>query len=113
MMTKFLVVVGITSLVLIVIITFIAVVELVQNTIDQVRYKKRLKHRFDGGPMAECFCKDCKYYSEHNAPDKYNHGSGTCNAHRDWGVADNWFCWSATPRTYEEAKRREQLEEER
>ena len=90
MIIRFLAAVGIVSLVLIVIITFIAVVELVQ-----------------------CFCKDCKYYSEHNAPDKYNHGSGTCNAHRDWGVADNWFCWSATPRTYEEAKRREQLEEER
>lgn len=43
MIIRFLAAVGIVSLVLIVIITFIAVVELVQNTIDEVRYKKAIK----------------------------------------------------------------------
>lgn len=76
-------------------------------------HRRKIKHRFDGGPTAKCFCKDCKYYSEYNASDKYNYGSGTCNAHKNWGVADDWFCWNATPLPLDESKRREKLEKER
>lgn len=34
------------------------------DAVDNYKYKKWLKSRFDGGPTAKCFCKDCRYYSE-------------------------------------------------
>ena len=74
------------------------------DAVDNYKYKKWLKSRFDGGPTAKCFCKDCRYYSEINKPSKHNHG-----AHQGLVVSDCWYCWRASPVEHSEAKRREKL----
>jgi hypothetical protein len=103
-----------------VIATFILVVMFVALIISGIevlvndrRYNKRIKNRFKGGPTAKCFCKDCEFYNETSKPDKYNHGAGDCRAHNGWGVMDSWYCWTATPIDYDEAKRREEIEKGR
>ena len=84
--------------------------ELIESAINDHKYKKQLKRRFNGGPTAECFCKDCKFYNETSKPNKYNHGAGDCSVHQEWGVRDNCYCWAATPLDNDEAKRREEIE---
>lgn len=86
---------------------------LAEEAAEKRRYRKRLKNRFNGGPTAKCFCRDCEYYHETSKPDKYNHGAGDCRAHKGWSVKDSWYCWTATPLDYYEAKRREEIEKGR
>ena len=81
----------------------------IEGAVNNYKYKKRLKSRFDGGPTAKCFCKDCRYYSEINKPSKHNHGAGECRAHHGLVVSDCWYCWRASPVEHSEAKRREKL----
>ena len=81
----------------------------IEDAVDNYKYKKWLKSRFNGGPTAKCFCKDCRYYSEINNPSKHNHGAGECRAHRGLFVSDCWYCWRASPVEHSEAKRREKL----
>ena len=81
----------------------------IEDAVDNYKYKKWLKSRFDGGPTAKCFCKDCRYYSEINKPSKNNHGAGECRAHQGLVVSDCWYCWRASPIEHSEAKRREKL----
>ena len=102
------------------IVTFILVVVLVESiwsligyVVSEHRYNKQLKSRFEGGPTAKCFCKDCKYYYEKIKDTKHDSSTGVCEAHNLWRVRDNWYCWSATPLDYDEAKRREENEKER
>ena len=38
------------------------ILALMDDAISEHRYNKQLKSRFEGGPTAKCFCKDCKYY---------------------------------------------------
>jgi hypothetical protein len=56
--------------------------------------KKKMKNRFNKPPLAKCYCIDCESYSASDS------SSGYCYAHKGWGVADCWFCWSATPKKY-------------
>ena len=86
--------------------------ELIESAINDHKYKKQLKSRFNGGPTAECFCKDCKYY-EKIKDTKYDSSTGECVAHNWLGVRDNYYCWAATPLDYYEAKRREEIEKGR
>ena len=81
----------------------------IEDTVDSYKYKKWLKSRFDGGPTAKCFCKDCRYYSEINKPSKNNHGAGECRAHKGLFVSDCWYCWRASPVEQNKEKRREKL----
>ena len=82
----------------------------IDDAISEHRYNKQLKRRFEGGPTAKCFCKDCKYYYEKIKDTKHDSSTGECEAHNWWGVRDNYYCWSATPLDYDEAKRREEIE---
>ena len=50
----------------------------IEDAVDNYKYKKWLKSRFDGGPTAKCFCKDCRYYSEINKKSKHEHEAGAC-----------------------------------
>ena len=102
-------IVGILLLVLIE--DFIENVEdLIESAINDRKYKKQLKSRFEGGPTAKCFCKDCKYYYEKIKDTKHNYSTGECEAHNWWDVRDNCYCWAATPLGYDGAKRREEIE---
>ena len=89
----------------------IALLVLIEKFIEIVvnnrKYKKKLKSRFEGGPTAKCFCKDCKYYRE-KINNNNDHNVGECAAHNNWwDVRDSWYCWKATPVGYDKAKRRE------
>lgn len=107
--TATLFIVGIALLELLVLIK-----ELIESAVNNRKYKKQLKSRFEGdGPTAKCFCKDCKYYHEKINNNNHEPNVGECAAHNWWGVRDNWYCWTATPLDYEEAKRREEIEKER
>lgn len=98
----------------ILVVTFIALISSgIEELVDYNRYRKRLKNRFNGGPTAKCFCKDCEFYHETSKPDRYNHGAGDCRAHKGWSVMDSWYCWTATPLDYHEAKRRAEIEKGR
>ena len=57
-----------------------------------LKHRYRRKHRFDKPPTAKCYCIDCENYSS------WDESSNICVAHNGWFVADNWFCWSATPK---------------
>lgn len=89
---------------------FTGISTFIGDAVDNYKYKKWLKSKFDGGPTAKCFCKDCRYYSEINKPSNHNHGAGECRAHRGLIVSDCWYCWCASPVEHSEAKRREKLE---
>ena len=66
---------------------FVITVEKIKDNIDKFRRRQIQKHRFNKPPLAKCYCRDCKYYNE----------EGGCSTHTGWRVADNWFCWDATP----------------
>lgn len=110
MMIRIFASIGVISLFIFAVAAIAVLTTLVEEAAEKRRYRKRIKTRFKGGPTAKCFCKDCKFYHETSKPDKYNHGAGDCRAHNDWGVADSWYCWTATPIDYDEAKRREEIE---
>lgn len=84
--------------------------DLIESAVNNRKYKKQLKSRFEGGPTAKCFCKDCKYYYEKIKDTKYDSSTGECAANNWLGVRDNCYCWAATPLDYDEAKRREEIE---
>ena len=87
--------------------------KLIESAVNNRKYKKQLKSRFEGGPTAKCFCKDCKYYYEKIKDTKHNYSTGECEAHNWWDVRDNCYCWAATPLDYDETKRREEIEKRR
>lgn len=113
MMIRIFASIGVISLFIFAVAAIAVLTTLVEEAAEKRRYRKRIKTRFKGGPTAKCFCKDCKFYHETSKTDRYNHGAGDCRAHNGWGVADSWYCWTATPLDYEEAKRREEIEKER
>lgn len=59
---------------------------------EKLKYKYRVKHRFDKPPMAKCYCVDCE---------RHNNKSDRCYKFDGWYTADNWFCWDAKPREKE------------
>ena len=111
MMLKIFASIGVISTFILVVAVIAVLTAVAEGAAEKRRYKKRIKTRFKGGPTAKCFCRDCKYYCETSKPDKYNHGAGDCRAHNGWGVMDSWYCWTATPVDYDEAKRRKEIEE--
>lgn len=50
------------------------------------------KHRFDKPPTAKCYCVDCIWYC-----------NCICTKH-GWSLADDYFCYNATPRNSEVKK---------
>lgn len=77
-------------------VTFSVITILISIAIDKIRnvikarkYKYKREHRFNGPPLAKCYCKDCQYWLSEK---------GECLQHSGWYVADDWFCWSSTPR---------------
>lgn len=64
-------------------------IDTIKDVIRNKRYEYKRKHRFDGPPLAKCYCKDCKYWGY----------QGQCMRRKDGKyTADCWFCWEAEPR---------------
>lgn len=97
-MITFLIVMGVIFLVSLIALLigglYIAFVE----WIDDLKYKYRIKHRFDKPPTAKCYCIDCKYHN--NKTNRCYRFGETTKEYRC--TADNWFCWEAEPCNKEE-----------
>ena len=87
-MTEFLVCMGIAFSFLIIMLFIIMIIAWCIDLISNIRYKYKIKHRFDKPPTAECYCKDCSMHGEDNQCFKFN----------GWRTADEWFCWDAEPK---------------
>lgn len=61
--------------------------EWVKEKIRQARINYRIKHMFDGKPIAKCWCRDCR---------AHNNKTGLCSV-RNTYKADNGFCDRADP----------------
>lgn len=59
-----------------------------EEWILRLKYKYRVKHRFDKPPTAKCYCRDCKMHDPKSA---------RCYKFEEWYTADCWFCWDAEP----------------
>lgn len=66
----------------------------IRTLIERFRYWYERKHRFDGPPLAKCYCKDCEEWHQK----EHDETEGSCWAHGGWTTADCWFCWDANPR---------------
>ena len=85
---------GIVFVLVVLMLVITMLKDFVVDTIRNLKWKYKYKHRFDKPPLAKCYCKDCRYYiSKGNC--------GGCATHVGWKVADNWFCWSAEPKRYD------------
>ena len=110
MVVKIFVSIGVIATLIVGIALLMLIKELIESAVNNRKYKKQLKNRFEGGPTAKCFCKDCKYYYKKIKDTKYDSSTGECADHNWLGVRDNYYCWDATPLDYDEAKRREEIE---
>lgn len=61
----------------------------IRESIINLRWKYKYKHRFDKKPIAKCYCIDC----EHHAVN-----SNYCKE-RDTYFPDEWFCKDAKPKS--------------
>ena len=80
---------GVTSFMFIVgLIVFVA--NALGGWVSNLKYRHRIKHRFDKPPTAKCYCRDCTHHDQKN---------GRCYRFTEYRcTADNWFCWEAFPR---------------
>ena len=56
--------IGVIATFIVGIVLLMFIEDLIESAVNNRKYKKQLKSRFEGGPTAKCFCKDCKYYYE-------------------------------------------------
>ena len=84
--------VGILATCALLLILAIKTIQTVDDKIEDLKYRHRIKHRFDKPPIAKCYCKDCKYHECQ---------TGKCFKLKGWYTADNWFCWLAYPKRKE------------
>ena len=85
-------IIGIVYTLIIVFVLITITLGYINDYIIGVKHRYQRKHRFDKPPTAKCYCIDCENYSSWEDDDHI------CFAHNGWHVADNWFCWSATPK---------------
>ena len=74
--------------------------ESIREKVREWKWIYKRNQRFDKPPTAECYCKDCIYFKEDSHYSKCNRG----HIDKTWSIADNYFCWQATPSTYDREK---------
>ena len=67
--------------------------EYIECQINWIKYKRKMKRRFDGLPLAKCYCRDCKYWCERDDDSTI----GKCIGFADKYTADDFFCKYADP----------------
>lgn len=86
---KWFALVGIMALTGLIVLIFWALFEWVKEELRIIKINRMIKHRFDGKPIAKCWCRDCRMH---------NMGTGACSLP---GVSrctpDNGFCYEADP----------------
>ena len=82
---------GFVGFVLIAILAIQEFIDKAKYKIRQAKWEYKYKHRFDKPPTAKCYCIDCDFQYKEN-------GSYICSRFSGINVAENWFCWLATPK---------------
>ena len=87
-------IVGVVYTVFMLIVLISVLFEIIRSAIRTAKFKHKQKHRFDKPPIGNCYCIDCdNSYRNSN-------GSLKCSYQSDLYVAEDWFCWRATPEKY-------------
>lgn len=81
--------IGLAVSIVFILTIIIGLLMLITDKIEHLKYEYKYKHRFNKKPIAKCYCKDCVHQYE-KYKNKY------CEEN-DRYVADDWFCWKATP----------------
>jgi len=63
----------------------------IRESIIDLRWKYKYKHRFDKKPIAKCYCNDCKYHGRID-------DNTLCQLH-DRHFPSDWFCKDAKPKS--------------
>lgn len=84
--------VGAAAILMIIIMFGLFLWNLAAEALGTLKWHYKRKHRFDKPPVAKCYCKDCKYYSERTYVNICTRGHI-----ENWSIADNYFCWQAEP----------------
>ena len=69
---------------------------------ERKKYEYKRLHRFDGPPLAKCYCKDCIYGFKPYA--EFGETAVKCSKENINHCADSWFCADGEPRTYDSNK---------
>lgn len=68
--------------------------EYVECQINLIKYKRKMKRRYDSPPLAKCYCRDCKYWCERDDDNMI----GKCIGFADKNTAADCFCKYAKSR---------------
>lgn len=63
-MSEFFTSVGAATCLLLVAGLIMTILRLVKDLVGDLKWKYKIKHRFDKKPLAKCYCIDCENYSE-------------------------------------------------
>lgn len=82
---------GASTLFIIGLLIVYCVAYFIRESIIDLRWKYKYKHRFDKKPIAKCYCIDCKYHGVNND----NTLCQLTNRH----FPNDWFCKDAKPKS--------------
>lgn len=83
----FFTIIGVSTCLVILGVALILTITAINKAIAGHLRKIKIKHRFDKPPTAECYCIDCIHREK----------DGLCRD-RDQYMADERFCWAASPK---------------
>ena len=96
--TPFLVIVGLTTIIIILGLVIYVVTGSIATCIRRCSYRYKIKHRFKKKPTADCYCKECIFFdSKNNKCDRYSDNN-------DFYIPESGFCYFAHPINYKKEK---------
>ena len=80
---------GLSSVIVLFGFFVIVIIDGVKLSVETLKQKYKIKHRFDKPPTAKCYCIDCRLH---------DNNTGRCHRFERFHSADNWFCFDAEPK---------------
>lgn len=87
---------GVSTLIVLGAFVIYCIAYFIWDSIGNLCWLYKYKHRFDKKPIAKCYCKDCSYHDKNNRCSRLSMIDGP-----SYYTADNWFCWQADPKNKE------------
>lgn len=100
---KFLAIIGLVVLTVLASVMISIAVDSIKDMIGDLKWRYKIKHRFDKPPVAKCYCRDCIYFRRSNGVNRCCRG----NIDNTWGMTDWYFCWEASPLKHDPEKEKE------
>lgn len=82
---------GVCTLIAVGAFVIYSIVCFIRDSIVELRWNYKYKHRFDKKPIAKCYCIDCKYHG-------VNNDNSFCQLHGKH-FPNDWFCKDAKPKS--------------